>query len=318
MHKAAALARKKPSRSSSRPPPPPSPALSPPPSPPSSMQVRSWSPSITESTSALPNRRRGDNQSGNFDRVGCTTISGDPGQHRMVVAIDYGTTFSGIGYVIHDNSSPELDDIRVVKNWGQKMDNDVKIPSVISYSPCTEKDEQQFGASLSPEAVAMVNTKLELEAQDTRLEELDLIIQVLEGTKNLSLEHVKRAQGYPGYTWKSPEDIVTDYLTKAFEHFERNTEFLTEIKTNVPVDIIVTVPVNWSYKAKNSTIRAITNAGFNKSTFPNLKKYYVVTEAEAAALYTARFLKEKEAEPLKKGECFVLCDAGGGTVVGPR
>lgn len=123
------------------------------------------------------------------------------------------------------------------------MDNEVKIPSVISYSPCTDANEQQFGASLSPDAVAMINTKLELEAQDTRLDELDLIIQVLEGTKNLDFEHVKRAQGYPGYTWKVPEDIVTDYLTKAFEHFETATEYLTEIKTSVPVDIIVTVPV---------------------------------------------------------------------------
>jgi len=123
------------------------------------------------------------------------------------------------------------------------MDNDVKIPSVISYSPCTDAGEQQFGASLSLDAVTMVNTKLELEAQDTRLDELDLIIQVLEGMKDLNFEYIIRAQGYPGYTWKAPEDIVTDYLTKAFEHFERATDYLTEIKTNVPVDIIVTVPV---------------------------------------------------------------------------
>ena len=123
------------------------------------------------------------------------------------------------------------------------MSNEVKIPSVISYSPSTHKREQQFGASLSPDAVAMVNTKLELEVQDTRLDELDLIIQVLAGTKNLNFEQVKHAQGYPGYTWKEPEDIVTDYLTKVFEHFERATVYLAEIKSNVPVDIMITVPV---------------------------------------------------------------------------
>lgn len=123
------------------------------------------------------------------------------------------------------------------------MSNDVKIPSVISYSPSSHKGEQQVGASLSPDAVAMVNTKLELEAQDTRLDELDLIIRTLEGTKNLNFEHVKHAQGYPGYTWKSPDDIVTDYLTKVFEHFERATAYLTEVKDNIPVNIIVTTPV---------------------------------------------------------------------------
>lgn len=122
------------------------------------------------------------------------------------------------------------------------MSNEVKVPSVISYSPNAHR-EQQFGASLSPDAVAMVNTKLELEVQDTRLDELDLIIAVLAGTKNLDFEQVKHAQGNPGYTWKGPEDIITDYLTKVFEHFERATAYLAEIKSNVPVDIIVTVPV---------------------------------------------------------------------------
>jgi hypothetical protein len=57
----------------------------------------------------------------------------------------------------------------------------------------------------------------------------------------------------------------------------------------------------------------------------------MVTEPEAAAIYTARYLKSKMgmdflkvfetpnfdayADLLKLEECFVLCDAGGGTVV---
>jgi hypothetical protein len=150
---------------------------------------------------------------------------------------------TGIAYGIHDNGLPQLSNINVVKNWGKDMENAVKVPSVISYSPCSVKNEQQFGTSLSPEAVAMIKTKLELEAQETRLDELDLLIQVLQGSENLSFQHAQRAQGYPGYTWKSPEDIVTDYLAKAFEHFEAATEYLAEIKVNVPVDIVVTVPV---------------------------------------------------------------------------
>lgn len=170
------------------------------------------------------------------------SVRGPWGDIQSCRAWNYSKFIVGIAYAIHDNSSPELSNIRPVKDWGDDMSNEVKIPSVISYSPSTHKGEQQFGASLSPDAVAMVNTKLELEAQDTRLDELDLIIQVLEGTKDLNFEHVKRAQGYPGYTWKAPEDIVTDYLTKLFEHFERAMVYLTEIKNNVPVDIMVTVP----------------------------------------------------------------------------
>lgn len=150
---------------------------------------------------------------------------------------------AGIAYATHDNSHLDLSEIRPVTNWGDNMSNDIKIPSVISYSLSSLKGEQQFGASLSPDAVTMVNTKLELEAQDKRLDELDLIIQLLEGTDDLNFEHVKSAQGYPGYTWKSPEIIVTDYLTKVFEHFEKATDYLAEIRNHCPVDIMVTVPV---------------------------------------------------------------------------
>ena len=156
---------------------------------------------------------------------------------------NYAHIVAGVAYAVHDNSYPELSTIRTVTNWGDDMSNEVKVPSVISYSPSTHKREQQFGASLSPDAVTMVNTKLELEVQDTRLDELDLIIQVLAGMKNLNFEQVKHVQSNPGYTWKGPEDIVTDYLTKVFEHFEKATAYLAEIKTNVPVDIVVTVPV---------------------------------------------------------------------------
>jgi hypothetical protein len=44
--------------------------------------------------------------------------------------------------------------------------------------------------------------------------------------------------------------------------------------------------------AKNSTIRAIRAAGFNETNFPNLQELIMVTEPEAAAVYTARALRK--------------------------
>lgn len=40
----------------------------------------------------------------------------------------------------------------------------------------------------------------------------------------------------------------------------------------------------------------------------------MATEPEVAALYTARYFTLNEAETMRKNDCFVLCDAGGGTV----
>jgi hypothetical protein len=48
----------------------------------------------------------------------------------------------------------------------------------------------------------------------------------------------------------------------------------------------------WSYRAKNSTFRALTRAGFNRQTFPELRDFLLVSEPEAAAVYTARQQKE--------------------------
>jgi hypothetical protein len=38
--------------------------------------------------------------------------------------------------------------------------------------------------------------------------------------------------------------------------------------------------------------RALSRAGFNKETFPLLREMLLVTEPEAAAVFTARYLKE--------------------------
>jgi hypothetical protein len=48
----------------------------------------------------------------------------------------------------------------------------------------------------------------------------------------------------------------------------------------------------WGYRAKNAMFRALTRAGFNKENFPELREMLLVSEPEAAAIYTARHLKE--------------------------
>jgi len=65
----------------------------------------------------------------------------------------------------------------------------------------------------------------------------------------------------------------------------------------------------------NSTYRALTAAGFNTESFPKLEEVILVTEPEAAAQYTAKFVRDSIGyEFLKEGSYFILCDAGGGTV----
>jgi hypothetical protein len=118
-----------------------------------------------------------------------------------------------------------------------------KVPSVYSYSPAP-KDEQQWGDSLSDEAVTMINTKLELDVQDNKSDELRLLLQVLEGMHNFSFEYVRACRGYPDYTSKNPEQIITDYMSRIFQRFEQHVDkFGTTLTSRLLVDIVVTVPV---------------------------------------------------------------------------
>jgi hypothetical protein len=52
----------------------------------------------------------------------------------------------------------------------------------------------------------------------------------------------------------------------------------------------------WSDLAKNRTFRAISKAGFDESNFRRLRDVIMVSEPEAAALYTLKDLREQDGE----------------------
>ncbi|KAL6709496.1 hypothetical protein ACN47E_001431 [Coniothyrium glycines] len=229
---------------------------------------------------------------------------------RLVIGLDYGTTYTGVAYATPSGNECDLNEIDVVIEWGRKMED--KVPSVISYSG----DHCAWAYDVS--GVTMVHTKLELGLQSL-MGEMDLTLQVLEGMGNLNFDEMfemKDGPDRPTYSHKTPEDIVTDYLSKVFEYLEQDVDKFGDVaRKHTTTDIVVTVPTEWSYVAKNSTYRAMMKAGFNRINFPSLQDVLFITEAEAAAQYTARHYRDEENQVfLQKGQYFILCDAGGGTV----
>ncbi|OAL26658.1 hypothetical protein AYO20_09999 [Fonsecaea nubica] len=219
-------------------------------------------------------------------------------EQRFVIAVDYGTTYTGLGvaYATPNSNYLPLDEIDLMEDWGHNMGNHKKIPSVISFSPSTEAMEQQWGYDLSEHAISVVHTKLELDLQDVS-GELDLMLHALDGMCDFSFQHIKGAGAEHAFSDKSAERVVTDYLTRVFEHLlAAIANFSFSIRIRVPVDLVVTVPTEWSYRAKNSTFRALTTAGFNQHNFPKLASVLFITEPEAAAIYTARYLKDEVRE----------------------
>jgi hypothetical protein len=102
--------------------------------------------------------------------------------------------------------------------------------------------ERQWGRHLSPHAISMVQTKLELDVQPLD-QELELFLQNLDGMKNLTTHFVISSQRTPDYTYKSAEDIVSDYLENVFTHVLETMENLSKKHLQkFAVDLVITVP----------------------------------------------------------------------------
>lgn len=154
-------------------------------------------------------------------------------------ALDSTDHSKGVAFAHTTSDMISLNDIRTVSNWGEKMSNWNKIPSKISYTP-KENGEAQWGANLSPNAIAMIKMKLELDLGEPS-DELDLIQLTLEGIHHLDFNYIER--GGADYTWKTPEEIVEDYLRKVFNCAESALErFTTAFRNLTTTDIVITMP----------------------------------------------------------------------------
>jgi molecular chaperone DnaK (HSP70) len=118
------------------------------------------------------------------------------------------------------------------------------------------------------------------------------------------------------YKWKHPSlpeksavDFTADYLTRILEYVSYEVlpnRYGAKFLQNQQISYIITVPAIWSDKAKEHTRRAAVMAGIPR------KKLLLITEPEAAALFCATLCNEVD---LQRGDRFLICDAGGGTVV---
>lgn len=163
------------------------------------------------------------------------------------------TFIKGVAYAFPPSDKASLDDIEVVEDWGPQMKFFSRIPSLISYSPASNPLDQQWGASISEDAVVLKNVKKELDVP-SRVAELEFKLQTSKQAINLDFENVTKSNGDPPLR-KTPEQIVTDYLAKVFQYLKDPFEFLGQhLKSKIPVDIVVTVPVVRLYIVGMSTV----------------------------------------------------------------
>jgi molecular chaperone DnaK (HSP70) len=231
----------------------------------------------------------------------------DPGQSssssKLIIAIDFGTTFTGVAYYSSSKTLPAAvpdllnsdvpTNITVIRNWpsqdGQYVE---KTPTVVTYStkPMT------WGGSVKPRHEKIANFKLGLEPEIERYYSRD--------GSDTSMRFTT-----PEGVNKKPVEITADYLTCVLRYVHEAcfpAQFGADFLSKRQMDYIITVPAIWSDRAKSLTRQATVKAGIPED------RLVLVTEPEAAALYCATTCAEVD---LDDGDRFLICDAGGGTVV---
>ncbi|KAK3683645.1 hypothetical protein B0T22DRAFT_255645 [Podospora appendiculata] len=217
-----------------------------------------------------------------------------PINDRLIVGIDFGTTFSGVAAVY--TSTP--DDIEIIKTWpgGNGITSD-KVPTEISYdlpadAPPGTAPTVKWGFQFKPEESRLRCIKLFLD----RSQKLPFYVSPLETAAQL-----KRFN-------KTVVDAVSDYLTQIHKHTmdTLTRRYGESFMASTKVDFVLTCPAVWSDAAKNTTLQAAERAGMGAKS-----QIQMISEPEAAAVYT---LKAIQPNHLKVGDNFIVCDGGGGTV----
>ncbi|USP81405.1 hypothetical protein yc1106_08679 [Curvularia clavata] len=222
------------------------------------------------------------------------------GSSRLVIGLDYGTTYTGVSFCEVSNPPTDRQHIEVIHDWPSrhgKVGTREKVPSEVAYLD----EGLRWGCDIPPHEKRHMWTKLELDNRGTG-----------EAAKIIG-EMSSQSQ-----TRRPAVEIIADFLAQIKAHLIKNLDdkYGKELWRTLPITLVVTFPAVWSDIAKHRTMQAIEKAGFNSLEFQQLVRPIVVTtEPEAAALYTIKTLRGTAQDAnLAVGDGFIVCDMGGGTV----
>ena len=205
---------------------------------------------------------------------------------EVIVGIDFGSSGSGFAYAFKDNEN------EIIHGYisGAKVDN--KVPSEIILDD--NNKTLRFGAECKEfiesnrlkEGHYFKGIKMNLYEKKTK-------IQAENSAKILSLELVIQR-----VLEKLKELAIKDIKTKRPNLNDNNIKW------------VVTVPAIWEEFQKNIMMDACIKAGLIKEE--DDKSLFFALEPEAASYYC---IKNNSLDPnlMKEGDCYIICDLGGGT-----
>ncbi|KAL1962682.1 hypothetical protein VTN77DRAFT_9316 [Rasamsonia byssochlamydoides] len=210
---------------------------------------------------------------------------GDTLKVKALVAVDFGTTFSGLCWALTDKPQ----DTQLIQQWPGEAASHDKVPTTLLYR---RNGSHFWGYEIKGTVLRHEWFKLGLYSE---AEESDLVRDY----PSLTALHTV-------YGEYDNEQLVIDYLTSLRKHAEKAMEsnYGPYLFSKMAREYIITVPAVWSDRAQDRTRRCAQQAGMGDHV-------QIITEPEAAGIYA---LATIPAIGLNINDTFVLCDAGGGTV----
>ncbi|KAJ7778510.1 actin-like ATPase domain-containing protein [Mycena metata] len=219
---------------------------------------------------------------------------------KLVIAIDFGTTFSGVAYG-SSRLGTTSGKVQQIINWPGSSETFRKIPTCLLYDELGRVlawGLEAKNASAIPGTSRYEWFKLFLDPRALRDESaLDPRLPSLP----------------PG---KTPTDLITDFLSCLWEYGrEQITRDIAAIADLNSADVWVTVPAAWDARGCALMREAAIAAGLVQSAYPGdvhwRDRLKIITEPEAAAVHCAHLT---DLHKLRISANFIVCDAGGGTV----
>ncbi|KAI1618641.1 hypothetical protein EDD36DRAFT_37652 [Exophiala viscosa] len=217
----------------------------------------------------------------------------EPEDRYILVAVDYGTTFSGIAWV--QTARPEVQ--TAIVQWPNDEGSlegktSEKVPTELYY----DGQEWKWGFEIPDNQPRHQWFKLGLDPNHKN-QELSL----------LAIDHPDEKALPPAYGDEPNEvKLTTAYLAKLRSHTIKllGRKLGDALLNTTKVRFTITVPAIWDDAAKARTQQCATGAGMGR-------EIRIISEPEAAVIYA---LDAMDPHNLNVKDCFVLCDAGGGTV----
>lgn len=228
-------------------------------------------------------------------------------QPDIIVSVDFGTTFTGVGW-----RSPRTP-VQVINDWPGSADRgERKVPTKLMYNPdgtlsswgylCADDEDLEYQTDGDHQQAAV--------ATKTRREFFKMFVD----SENLVTAQEQGVAQAPKTT-EEAQQYAADFLGEVYRHVKRSVEMQVGLGrvaggwAGSAVDFLFSVPTTWTrMETINAFKGVIRRAGFGVEG-PRHSAQIDLTEAEAAAVATLK----TSALRFRPGSLFLTVDAGGGT-----